>query len=82
MIKFESKQKIMPVNTNQTIIEFKKELKSFVGLSPTRFRLFYYDQENPDDCELEVNWEEITSSKRCLHSYKIKDGDEFHIIPK
>ncbi|XP_070549076.1 tubulin-specific chaperone cofactor E-like protein [Ptychodera flava] len=78
VIKFESKQTLMKVNTTQTVSEFKKTLGHFAELPVNRFRLFHLEQEMNEQGFME----EIRYNTLCLHSYRVKDGDEFHIVPK
>ena len=55
------------------IIEFSEKLSFVVGLSPSKMRVWHFDQ----------TYQEIMRfpSKR-LYSYNVKDGDEFMIDEK
>ncbi|XP_077993197.1 tubulin-specific chaperone cofactor E-like protein [Glandiceps talaboti] len=77
LIKYEDKQSLMKVDTKKTVLEFKAELESFVGLPPNEFRLFYFDHDMIGTAY--GGREELASAKRHLHAFKLKDGDEFHI---
>ncbi|XP_077985883.1 tubulin-specific chaperone cofactor E-like protein [Glandiceps talaboti] len=80
LVKYEDKQTMMKVNTNNTVLELKRDLRKIVGKSPTKFRVFLFDQELITQYDNGYGMEELKWPKRYLHSLKVKDGDEFHII--
>ena len=75
-----SEGKIYPVTVNltHTFPDVKKQLKDIVKMAPSDMRIFYKDVGAP------TGQEEIKSvnKNRPLHSYHVKDGDEFHIVRK
>lgn len=75
-IHYEEKVQTISVRLDQTVPEFKKQLKTLVQLSTNNMRIYYLDHEAP------FGPEEIKSSTRALHSYNVSDGDKFYIEPK
>ncbi|XP_018080117.1 tubulin folding cofactor E-like L homeolog isoform X1 [Xenopus laevis] len=75
-IHFEEKVETMSIRLDQTVAEFKKQLKNLVQLSTNNMRLYFLDHEAP------FGPEEMKSSTRRLHSYNVHDGDKFYVEPK
>ncbi|XP_043936915.1 tubulin-specific chaperone cofactor E-like protein isoform X2 [Protopterus annectens] len=77
-VHFEGRVEVMTVRLDQTVAEFRKQLKDVVQLSTSNMRIYYYDQEMVKA----FGPEEIKFSSRALHSYGIRDGDAIHVVPK
>ncbi|KAE8592277.1 hypothetical protein XENTR_v10018711 [Xenopus tropicalis] len=75
-IHFEEKVETISIRLDQTVAEFKKQLKNLVQLSTNNMRLYYLDHEAP------FGPEEMKFSTRFLHSYNVHDGDKFYVEPK
>ncbi|KAM4650406.1 tubulin-specific chaperone cofactor E-like protein isoform 2-T3 [Discoglossus pictus] len=75
-IHFEEKVENISIRLDQTVAEFKKQLKTLVQLSTNNMRLYYLDQEAP------FGPEEMKLSTRALHSYNVRDGAKFYVEPK
>ena len=76
-IKFGEKQMMERIGVKQTVGAFKRQLEKFVGQPASRFKLYYIDIEA---CSMSVYGpEELKYPNRCLHSFNIRDGDEFEI---
>ncbi|KAM8927983.1 tubulin-specific chaperone cofactor E-like protein isoform 1-T1 [Pelodytes ibericus] len=75
-IHFAEKVEKMSIRVDQTVAEFKKQLKTLVPLSTNKMRVYYLDHEAP------FGPEEMKLSTRALHSYNVRDGDKFYIEPK
>ena len=74
-LKFKDKQAYERVDVRQTVGEFKKYLEKFTGYPSARLRVYYIDIE-----AISVfGPEEMKHANRCLHSFNIRDGDEFEI---
>jgi tubulin-specific chaperone cofactor E-like protein len=74
-IKYRDAYHFEKVDVRQTVGDFKKQLEKLVGYPSHRFRLFYIDIEALPIC----GPEELKYPNRCLHSFKIRHGDEFEI---
>ncbi len=66
------------VDVRQTVGDFKKKLEKFVGQPSTRFKLFYIDTE-ARKLMAHFSTEELKLPNRILHSFNVRDGDEFEI---
>lgn len=75
-IHYEEKVQKISVRLDQTVAEFKKQLKTVVHLSTNNMRIYYLDHEAP------YGPEEMKFSTRALHSYNVRDGVEFYVEPK
>ncbi|XP_073416823.1 tubulin-specific chaperone cofactor E-like protein isoform X2 [Dendrobates tinctorius] len=75
-IHYEEKVQKISVRLDQTVAEFKKQLKTVVQLSTNNMRLYYLDHEAP------FGPEEMKFSTRALHSYNVRDGVKFYVEPK
>ncbi|XP_029428133.1 tubulin-specific chaperone cofactor E-like protein isoform X1 [Rhinatrema bivittatum] len=75
-VHFEEKVEKMRIRLDQTVAEFKKQLKTVVQLSTNNMRVYYLDHEAP------FGPEEMKFNARALHSYNIRDGDQFYVEPK
>ncbi|XP_063292371.1 tubulin-specific chaperone cofactor E-like protein [Pelobates fuscus] len=75
-IHFAEKVEKMSIRVDQTVAEFKKQLKTLVPLSTNNMRVYYLDHEAP------FGPEEMKFSTRALHSYNVRDGNKFYIEPK
>lgn len=75
-IHYEEKVQTISVRLDQTVAEFKKQLKTLVQLSTNNMRVYYLDQEAP------FGPEEMKFSTRALHSYSVRDGCQFYVEPK
>ena len=80
-IKFEEKSMFETIDVRLTVAEFKKKLEKFVGHPSNKFRLYYIDVEamNEYGSVSPFGSDELKFPNRCLHSFKIRDGDEFII---
>uniref|UniRef100_A0A8C5PR82 Tubulin folding cofactor E like n=1 Tax=Leptobrachium leishanense TaxID=445787 RepID=A0A8C5PR82_9ANUR len=75
-IHFAEKVEKISIRVDQTVAEFKKQLKNLVPLSAKNMRVYYLDHEAP------FGPEEMKFSTRALHSYNVRDGNKFYIEPK
>ena len=66
------------VDVRQTVGDFKKKLEKFVGQPATKFKLFYIDTE-ARKLMAHFSTEELKLPNRILHSFNVRDGDEFEI---
>ncbi|KAG9482552.1 hypothetical protein GDO78_011301 [Eleutherodactylus coqui] len=73
---YEEKVQKISVRLDQTVAEFKKQLKAVVQLPTSNMRLYYLDHETP------FGLEEMKFSTRALHSYNVRDGVKFFVEPK
>ena len=80
-IKFEEKSMFETIDVRLTVAEFKKKLEKFVGHPSNKFRLYYIDVEAMNEYGPISPYgpEELKFPNRCLHSFNIRDGDEFDI---
>ncbi len=74
-IKFDEKFIYETIDVRLTVLEFKKKLEKFVGQTTNKFRVYYIDVEAMNM----LGPEELKHANRCLHSFNIRDGDEFEI---
>lgn len=72
---FKEKHVYERVDVRQTVGEFKKHLEKFTGYPSARLRVYYIDVEAINV----FGPEEMKHANRCLHSFNIRDGDEFEI---
>ncbi|KAK6173526.1 hypothetical protein SNE40_016958 [Patella caerulea] len=75
-VKFDDKEKLVKVDINQTVGQFKKTLQDFVGVPPARFRLFFLEKDSPYGAD------EMKYPTRKLFMYNISNSDEFQILLK
>ena len=66
------------VDVRQTVGDFKKKLEKFVGQPAAKFKLFYIDTE-ARKLMAHFSTEELKLPNRILHSFNVRDGDEFEI---
>ena len=66
------------VDVRQTVGDFKKKLEKFVGQPSAKFKLFYIDTE-ARKLMAHFSTEELKLPNRILHSFNVRDGDEFEI---
>ncbi|CAH1254869.1 TBCEL [Branchiostoma lanceolatum] len=81
-VKFEGeghaeKVKVMDLNIQQTLKEFKRSLKDWVGLPPNKIRVIHVDTGINFDGH--VCYQEELKYDKTLYAYHIKDGDEILI---
>ncbi|XP_056296523.1 tubulin-specific chaperone cofactor E-like protein isoform X2 [Pseudoliparis swirei] len=62
----------------QTVGDLRKRIRALLQLPASRIRLFFISREMSSV----VGPEELKSSRRALHSYSIRDGDEILVEPK
>ena len=74
-IKFDEKSIFETIDVRLTVSEFKKKLEKFVGQPSNKFRIYYIDVEALNM----LGPEELKHANRRLHSFNIRDGDEFEI---
>ena len=80
-IKFEEKSIFETIDVRLTVAEFKRKLEKFTGYPSNKFRIYYIDVEAMNEYGPISPYgpEELKYPNRCLHSFNIRDGDEFLI---
>ena len=80
-IKFEEKSIFETIDVRLTVAEFKRKLEKFTGYPSNKFRIYYIDVEAMNEYGPISPYgpEELKYPNRCLHSFNIRDGDEFVI---
>ncbi|KAI8501421.1 tubulin-specific chaperone cofactor E-like protein [Branchiostoma floridae x Branchiostoma belcheri] len=80
-VTFEEHVKVMDLNVEQTLKEFKRSLKDWTGLPPSKLRVIHVDTEINYDGHI-CHHEELRYADKNLYAYNIKDGDEILIWPR
>ncbi|KAM3830489.1 tubulin-specific chaperone cofactor E-like protein [Vipera latastei] len=75
-VHFKNQVREMNIRLDQTVAEFKKELKTVVQLPISSMLVTYFDNEDP------FGPEELKYNSRALHSYGIRDGDKIYVDSK
>ncbi|CAG2174251.1 unnamed protein product [Oppiella nova] len=70
--------KDLKLDLNKSVGDFKSELGSMFGVSPTRMRVFYVDSEMSDLIGPEL----LRFNQKKLYTYNVRDGDQFLIDHK
>ncbi|CAG2100743.1 unnamed protein product [Medioppia subpectinata] len=70
--------KNLKLDLNKSVGDFKSELGSMFGVSPTRMRVFYVDSEMSDLIGPEL----LRFNQKKLYTYNVRDGDQFLIDHK
>ncbi|ESO93855.1 hypothetical protein LOTGIDRAFT_104573 [Lottia gigantea] len=81
-VQFESEEKKIKVDTNKTVAQLKKSLEEFVGVPPSKFRLFYVAEEYYNSDSSGYGSEEMKYGTRQLYRYNINNGDYFLVVLK
>ncbi|XP_078590193.1 tubulin-specific chaperone cofactor E-like protein [Branchiostoma floridae x Branchiostoma japonicum] len=79
-VKFEESVKVMDLNVQQTLKEFKRSLKDWTGLPPNKIRVIHINTDLNFDGHI-CHTEELKYDKN-LYSYQIRDGHELLIWPR
>jgi hypothetical protein len=65
--------KAMKVNVNKSVKDFKLQLSTIFGITPSQMRLFYVDHVMGEI----TGPEEIKFNQKKLYTYSVQDGDKF-----
>ncbi|XP_054161334.1 tubulin-specific chaperone cofactor E-like protein [Oppia nitens] len=71
-------KKQLKIDLNKSVGDFKSELGSMFGVSPTQMRVFYVDSEMSDLIGPEL----LRFNQKKLYTYNVRDGDQFLIDHK
>lgn len=70
--------KSLKIDLNKSVGDFKTQLGSMFGVSPTQMRVFYVDHEMSDLIGPEL----LRFNQKKLYTYNVQDGDQFLVDHK
>jgi hypothetical protein len=74
----EKHTKLLKIDLNKSVKDFKVQLSSMFGVSPSQMRVYYVDHEMSEI----LGPEELRFNQKKLYTYNVQDGDEFLIDHK
>lgn len=77
-LRFGDHSEQLDLRLDQTVADFKKQLRPLVQLPANKMRVYYIDRQ----LGYALAPQELRYGARALHSYSIRDGDEILVVPK
>ncbi|XP_007257012.3 tubulin-specific chaperone cofactor E-like protein [Astyanax mexicanus] len=77
-LRFADHSEQLELRLDQTVADFKKQLRPLVQLPANKMRVYYIDRQ----LGYALAPQELRYGARALHSYSIRDGDEILVVPK